>query len=292
MANSLDVASDVGVYKLDFETNLETRLNKPATYKDICNVRFTDANSINFAYMSTEFVAQTGTRGTAYGFSDFTLLNEQLNVRTYKTVPVFADRADIAQCSYIDFMDIASRHGKLLTDQVETAVFADHGAWTNVGDSNGVITSGVTGQITVSATNIDDIVRGVRRIVGLANGAELMETNGLFFAWSYTHFEFLEQYAQANGFQLADKALKDGVAPGYFFLGAYHYVTNSGATNHVMAGVRKLHQVGICNATYGKLVMTEDPNLQSGKGLITRIDFGVLTPTGYATLLYDINVAN
>lgn len=291
MANSLDVASDVGVYKLDFETRLETRLNKPATYKDICDVRMTDANAVNFAYMSTEFVAQTGTRGTAYGFSDFTLLNEQLNIRTKKLVPVFADRADIAQCSYVDFMDIAERSGKLLTDQIETAVFADNGAWTNVGDTAGVITSGVTTPITVTANNIDDIVRGVRRIVTLANGSDLMTENGLFFAWRATDFEFLEQFAQANGFVLADTALKNGITSGYYFLGAYHYVTNSFATGHVMAGVRKLHKVGICNATWGKLVVTEDPNLQSGKGLVSRADFGVLTPTGYATLLYDINVA-
>lgn len=292
MANTIDVASDIGAYKIDFETQLEKRLNKPAVYKDVCNVRFTDANTMAFTYMATEFVAQTGTRGTAYGFSDFTLTTEQLNIRTYKTVPVFVDRADAAQCSYIDFMDIAFRHGKLLNDQVETAVLADHAAWTNVGDSGGTITSGVTTPITVSATNIDNIVRGVRRIIGLANGGELAETNGLFFVWSYTHFEFLEEYAQNNGFQLADKALKDGVAPGYYFLGAYHYVSNSTATGHVMAGVRKLHQVGICNTTYGKLVMTDDPLNQSGKGLITRIDFGILTPTGYVTLILDVNVAN
>lgn len=291
MANSIDVASDVGVYKLDFESRLETRLNKPVTFKDVCDVRYTDANSINFAYMSTEFVAQTGTRGTVYGYSDFTLLNEQLNIRTFKLVPVFADRADIAQCSYIDFMDIADRSGKLLLDQVETAVLADHPAWTNVGDTGGVITSGSTSPITVTSTNIDNIVRGVRRIINVANGTDLAESNGIFFVWRAADFELLEEYAQNNGFQLADKALKDGVASGFYFLGAYHYISNSIATGHVMAGVRKLHKVGICNSTWGKLVINEDPLAQSGKGLVSRVDFGVLTPTGYVTLILDVNVS-
>jgi len=292
MANSVDTPSDVGVYKLDFESKLTERLNKPAAYKEVCDVRFSSAYAINISYMSTEFVAQTGTRGTAYGFSDFTLTNEQLNISTYKTVPVFADEADFAQCSYIDQMDIADRSGKLLTDQIETAVLADHAAWTNVGDSSGVITSGVTTAITVSATNIDDIVRGVRRIVTVANGTDLMSTNGLFFVWRPQDFEALEQFAQANGFNLADAALKNGLDAGYKLLGAYHYVSNSHATGgHVMAGVRRVHKLGILRQTYGKLKVTEDPGLQSGKGMISRVDFGVKTPTGLASILLDINVA-
>jgi hypothetical protein len=288
----MDTPSDVGVYKLDFEAKLQERLNKPATWKEVCDVRFSSAYAINLPYMSTEFVAQTGTRGTAYGFSDFTLANEQLNIATYKTVPVFADEADFAQCSYIDQMDIADRSGKLLSDQIETAVLADHAAWTNVGDSSGTITSGVTTAITVTATNIDDVVRGIRRIATVANGSDLMSTNGLFFVWRPADFEALEQFAQANGYNLADAALKNGIDRGYFLMGAYHYVSNSHATGgHVFAGVKRIHKVGVLRQTWGKLKVTEDPGLQSGKGFITRADFGVKTPTGLATILYDVNVA-
>ena len=287
----MDVPSDVGVYKADFETRLQTRLDKPATWKEVADVRYTDAYSINLPYMATEFVAQTGTRGTAYGFSDFTLTNEQLSISTKKIVPVFADEADIAQCSYIDFMDIADRQGKLLSDQVETTMLADHAAWTNVGDTNGVITSGVTTAITVSATNVDDVVRGIRRIVAVANGSSLMDQYGLFFVWRPQDFEALEAFAQANGFNLADAALKNGIDRGYYLMGAYHYVSNSHATGgHVFAGVRKQYKIGILNKTWGKLKVTEDPALQSGKGLITRADFGVKTPTGLATVLFDVNV--
>jgi len=292
MANTVDTPSDVGVYKLDFETRLQTRLNKPANWSEICDVRYSSSYAVNLPYMATEFVAQTGTRGTAYGFSDFTLTNEQLNISTKKIVPVFADRADLAQCSYIDIMDIADRSAKLLSDQIETTVLADHAAWTNVGDSGGVVTSGVTTQISVSATNIDDIVRGIRRIITVANGSDLASEKGIFFVWRPADFEYLEQYAQANGYNLADAALKNGIDRGYYLLGAYHYVSNSHASGgHVFAGVRKVHKVGILSSTWGKLVTTEDPNLQSGRGFITRADFGVKTPTGLATVLFDINVA-
>jgi hypothetical protein len=291
MANTIDVPSDIGVYKADFETRLQTRLDKPSTWKDVCDVRYTDAYSISLPYMATEFVAQTGTRGTAYGFSDFTLTNEQLNIAVKKIVPVFADEADIAQCSYIDFMDIADRQGKLLSDQIETAVLADHGNWTNVGDTGGVITKDSTGAITVSATNIDDIVRGVRKILIESNGADLMDQHGLFFVWRAADFEALEAFAQANGFNLADSHLKNGIERGYFLLGAYHYVSNSHTASHVFAGVRKQMKVGVLNKTWGKLKVTEDPGLQSGKGLITRADYGVKTPTGLKPVLFDVNVA-
>jgi hypothetical protein len=291
MANTIDAPSDVGVYKLEFETKLQERLNKPTTWKDVCDVRFTSAYAINLPYMSTEPVAQTGTRGTAYGFSDFTLTNEQLNVNVKKLVPVFADEADLAQTAFIDQMDMADRSGKLLSDQIETAVLADHANWTNVGDTGGVITSGSTGAITVSATNIDDIVRGVRRILIEGNGGDQMDRNGLFFVWRPADFEYLEQFAQANGFNLADAALKNGIERGYYLLGAYHYVSNSHTANHVFAGVRRIMKVGVLRQTWGKLKVTEDPGLQSGKGMISRVDFGVKTPTGLKALLLDVNVA-
>jgi hypothetical protein len=188
-------------------------------------------------------------------------------------------------------MEMASRQASLLLDTVETAVLADHANWTDVGDVSGVVTSGNTTQFTVSATNIDDIVRGIRRIVAVANGEELMNRNGLFFVWRPADFEALEQFAQANGFNLADSALKSGIDRGYYLLGAYHYVSNSHTANHVFAGVRKVHKVGILRSTWGQIVVTQDPNLQSGIGIIARADYGVKTPTGLKTLLYDINVA-
>jgi len=291
MANTFDVPSDLGVYKSEWMTKLQERLSKPLNWKDVADVIYTDSYAIGLPYMSTEFVAQTGTRGTAYGFSDFTLTNEQLSISVPKLAPIFIDRADLAQCSYVNQMDMADRQASLLNEQVESLMLADHAAWTNVGDSAGAITSGVTTAITVSATNIDDIVRGVRRIVTVANGTDLMNRNGLFFVWRPADFEALEQFAQANGYNLADAALKNGLERGYYLLGAYHYVSNSHTAGHVFAGVRKVQKIGILRSTYGKIVVTQDPALQSGVGIVSRLDVGVKTPTGLATIVYDINVA-
>lgn len=287
MANTFNT----GVHKEDWMTKLQERLDKPTNWKEVANVIYSDNYIINTPYMSTEFGLQTGTRGTAYGFEDFALTNDTITISTKKIVPVYIDRADLAQISYVNQMEVAGRQGDLVNEEIESAMLAAHTGWTDVGDSSGVITSGVSGQITVTATNIDDIVRGVRRIVHTANGTDLMNRNGLFFVWRPADFEALEQFAQANGFNLADSALKSGIDMGYHLLGADHYVSNSHTANHVFAGVKKIFQIGILKNTYGQIVVTQDPNLQSGIGIISRVDYGLNPPAGLTTILYDINVA-
>lgn len=287
MANTFNT----GVHKEDWMVKLQERLDKPTNWKEVAEVIFSDNYIINAPYMSTEFALQTGTRGTAYGFSDFALTNDTLTISTKKIVPVFIDRADMAQIAYANQMEVADRQGALINEEIESAMLADHANWTDVGDVAGVVTSGDTTQFTVSSTNVDDIVRGVRRIAIAANGLDLMNRNGLFFVWRPADFEALEQFAQANGFNLADAALKSGIDRGYRLLGADHYVSNSHTANHVFAGVKKIFKIGILRTTYGQIVVTQDPNLQSGTGIISRVDYGVLSPAGHTTILYDINVA-
>lgn len=291
MANTIAA----GAYnKQAWEAKLSERLNLPTTWRDVADVRMADLRVINVSYMSTEFSTQTGTRGTAYSFSDFALTNETLTLSESKYAPVYIDHADAAQTDYVAQMDLAVDQASKLSEDIETAMLDDHANWTNVGISGGVITSGITTAITVSSTNIDDIVRGIRRIVIKANGSELMNRNGLFFVWRPEDLEALEAFAQANGFNLADKALKNGIANGYEFLGATHYVSNSNVSTHVFAGVKKIFKIGILKGTWGKRYESIDPSNAdgplSGTGLNARADFGTLTPTKHATLLYDINV--
>jgi len=282
---------NAGVHKEDYAVKLQERLNKPSNWKEAADVIFSDTYIFNLPYMSTEFSAQTGTRGSAYSFSDFALTNEALTVNQKKLVPVFIDRADMAQIQYVSQMETAVRQGALLSDVIETAMLADHANWTDVGNVGGVVTSGNTTQFTITSTNIDDVVRGIRRIVSVANGQEQADRNGIFFVWRPADFEALEQFAQANGFNLADAALKNGIDRGYHLLGVDHLVSNSHATNHVFCGVKKLFKIGILRATWGQIVVTADPSLQSGIGIIARADYGVKTPTGLKALLYDLNVA-
>ena len=244
--------------------------------------------------MSTEFTLQTGTRGTAYGFSDFTLTNDTLDISSTGIVPVFIDRADLAQSSsLVTVQTIADRQGRLIAEKLESVVLSTHASWTNIGDVGaGAIGLGAT-PITVTIANIDDIVRGVKREIIKANGLDEMNARGVFFVWRPADFELLEAFLQQNGYNLADATLRQGIMTekGYYALGAYHYVSNSHTAGHVFAGVRKTMRLGILRDTYGKVVMTEDPSLQSGVGVVSRVDYGTQIPAGLATILFDVNVA-
>lgn len=286
MANTFNT----GVYPQEWATKLQERLDKPTNWKEVCDVIYSDKQVFNLPYMSTEFVIQTGTRGTAYGFSDFTLTNDTLTINTYKPIPVFIDRADLAQCTLVTQMELADRQGRLIDEHIESAWLANHAAWT---DFDNASIGGSAGNITVSVSNIDEIIRGVKREIIEANGLDMMERYGVAFVWRAADFEILENYLANNGFNLADETLRNGIMTekGYWALGAYHYVSNSHTANHVFAGVRKVETIGILRSTYGQIVITQDPNLQSGIGIISRVDYGLNTKAGLATLVFDVAVA-
>ena len=295
MANTFTVAgSDPnvgGVYPQQWATKLQERLDKPTNWKEVANVMYSDTKYFNMPYMSTESVIQTGTRGTAYGFSDFTIINDQMDIATPKIVPSFIDRADLAQCDLVKQSELADRQGLAINEWLEQAMLADHAAWTNFGDSGGGVPGLGSGALTVTVSNIDDIIRAVKRVIRVANGQDLATRHGLFIIWRATDFELLEGYVQANGFTEADKALKDGTITGFRYMGVDHYVSNSHATGHLMAGVKKIYQIGILKETYGQVVVTQDPGLMSGIGVITRLDYGLNTPTAHVGLVLDVNVA-
>lgn len=290
MANTYNT----GVYPEEWMTKLQERLDHPTCWREIMDVIYSDTKIFNVPYMSTEPSVTTGTRGTAYTFSDFALTNEALDISQKYMEPVFIDRADMAQMPLVSQMSIAEQQAAQMSERIESYVLAQHASWTNVGDNgSGGIASGSTTAITVTASNIDDIIRGVKRIITVANGKSLADRNGVFFVWRPADFELIEQFVQANGYNTADAALKNGLdsAGGYYYMGAYHYQSNDITAGHLFAGVKKIGKLGILRSTYGKTVVTEDPNLQSGFGIVSRIDIGVLFPTKHVGLLYDINVA-
>ena len=245
--------------------------------------------------MSTEFSATTGTRGCSYAFSEFTLINDQLLINTFKICPVYLDRADLAQCTLASQMEIADRQASLINEALESAVLAGHGGWT---DFTNASIGGSAGTITVSINNIDNIIRGIKREIAENNAQNLADRNGIFIVWRATDLELLEEFAQANGFNLADTALKNGIQSGYHFMGVDHYVSNSHTAGHVFAGVKKIMQVGILSATYGKVVVIQSPATGvtpygpgSGIGIESRVDYGVNTPTGLITAVFDVTVS-
>ena len=280
---------------MEWETRLQERLDKPIAYKDVVKVIFSDTYGINSPYMSTEFSAQDGTRGCSYGFSEFTLTNDQLLINTFKIVPVFLDRADLAQCTLASQMEIADRQASLIQEALESAVLGGHAGWTDFDNSD---IGGSAGNITVSLTNIDNIIRAIKREIAENNAQNLANSNGIFIVWRAADMEKLEEFAQANGFVLADTALKNGIKNGYHFMGVDHYISNSHTANHLFGGVKKIMHLGILNSTFGKIVVNQDPasgvttyGPVSGIGVVSRVDFGINTPTGLKAAVFDIAVA-
>ena len=175
-------------------------------------------------------------------------------------------------------------------------MFVKYDSWTDFGLSSigGGGTS--TSAITVDASNIDDIIRGVKREIREGNGQMLMNQNGVGFVWRAADFELLEAFVQANGFATADEALKKGTVEGLHYLGADHYWSNDHTATHVFAGVKKIQRLGILRGTYGKAHTIDFPagdtnTYLSGRSFYSRVDIGHLTPTAHAGLVFDVNVA-
>ena len=284
------------IYTTDYETTLQARLARPQTWKEVCDVVYTDTRTVTTGYMSTVPAVQTVTRGTAFNPQDFVLTAENLTISTGRDMPIYVDFADLAQTGYNTQMEIAETQGDLLNEFIEANVLAQHASWTNIGESGGAITSGVTSAITVSASNVDDIIRGIKRIIRVANGQSRMRQYGVFIIWRAADFELLEAFVQANGFSLADIALKDGTVEGFRYMGVEHYWSNDHTAGHLFAGVKKTQKTGILRSLYGKMMTQDFPagssgGILSGTLFYSRVDIGHLTPTNWATTVYDVNVA-
>lgn len=261
---------------------------------DVLKVKYSNAYKITGGYMSTEPGPYTGTRGTAYSLQDFVITNDTLTISTYKSLGMFVDEADRYQQSYSDQIKIAEYQGKKISEYIESQMLAQHGSWTNFGQTD----LDNTGQdddtaITVSAANIDDIIRAVKRKLYTHNLVDYAVDNGIFFAWRPEDFELLEAFVQANGFREADIALKNGipVQRAFRYLGVDHYLSTQHTAGHVFCGIKNTFEIGILRGTFGKSKMIEDPSLQSGIGIHSRIDYGWNAPAQLADAFMDLRVA-
>lgn len=280
-------------YVTRFEDVLQDRLDHPTTFKEMCDVVITNDRVISSSYMSTTPAVQTVTRGTGTALQAFAETADTLTISTGRDLGLVVDLADEAQSPWTKGVELFDRIGALLNEYVESAVLAQHASWT---DFDNASIGGAAGNITVSASNIDDIIRGVKREIREANGQSLMNANGVGFVWRAADFELLEAFVQANGFMSADKALKEGTVEGLRYMGADHYWSNDHTANHVFAGVKKIQRLGILKKTYGRAHVIEFPAADSnmffsGTAYYSRIDIGHLTPTAHAGLVFDVNVA-
>jgi len=281
-----------------YEDVLQDRLDHPQTWKEMCDVSISDTRVISSSYLNTTPSVQTVTRGTATTFQLIGENAESLTISTGSDLGIFVDWGDLSQSPWTKPAELFDRIGALLNEFIESNVLAQHSSWTDFGqealDSNA---AGAT-KITVSASNVDNIIRAVKREIREANGQMMMNQYGVGFVWRAEDFEYLEAFVQANGFNTADQALKEGTVEGLHYLGVDHYWSNDHAANHVFAGVKKIQRLGILRGTYGRAHTIDFPagsasysgNVLSGRAFYSRVDIGHLTPTAHAGLLFDVNV--
>jgi len=279
------------IYKEEWMVKLQETLDAPVFWKDVCRVEYTTSKTLHNPYQSKS-TASSYTRGNQYTFSDITLTDDNVNINISYVVPEFIDRADIAQTGYDLQMERAVRQAQALNLQMEITFLADYASLT-VADNADL--GGAAGAITVSSSNIDDVVRMIKKKIYVANGQSDYTINGGFIIWDPKRFELLESFAQANGFYQSDKALAGGAVTGFDYLGFTHYVSNSltslASVTHCIAGVKKMYMLGILSTTYGQLIVDEkDPNRQSGIGLISRVDFKGKMFNNLKPLVYDLQV--
>ena len=248
-------------------------------------VDFSDNRTIVNSVMSVEPSVVTGTRGTAYQYEDFTLVVDTLTIDQFRNIPIFIDEADRHQQTYLTQMEIADFQGRKVNEFLEATVLATHASWVDfgVGDLANTSTDD-TAQITVSSTNIDDIIRAMKRKIYTNNGVELSQQHGFFIVWRPEDYEILEAFVQANGFSEADIALKNGIPVGMTYMGVDHFLSNDHTANHLFAGVKKVGKdIGILRGTFGKAKFLEDPATSngalSGLGIVTRVDYGFSFPS-------------
>ena len=287
------MANTVTWNKHDYVARMRNRINKPTCWKDILDVSYSNNRTIVNSSMTTEPSAVAGTRGTAYNYEDFTLTADTLTISSIKMIPMFIDEADRHQQTYVNQMAIADFQGKKISEKIEALTLGSFASWTDFGVGDLTSNADDTNQITVSATNIDDIIRAIKRKLYANNGVEFAVENGIYIVWRATDFELLEGFVQANGFTEADLALKNviPVQKGFYYGGVTHYLSNDHTANHVMAGIKRQGKLGILSGTFGAVKFIEDPAKTSGLGIVSRLDYGFNWPTYLAEFTMDVNVA-
>ena len=296
------------IYQALWENKIARRLDKPQNWKDVCDVVYTDAQTYNFPLISTSnepavatltnTAAARYTLSNAIPFVDVTQTNETLSIVTAEIDSVYIDYADQAQSNYAKMADMGTLLGKKINERAQAISLGNHTNWTDFGDTGAGALGLASTQITVNANNVDDICRGIIEQIQTANGFDLYLENGGFMEWRPADWTFLVTYMQANGYQFADEALRDGGKGriGKEVLGLFHYVSTSHTANHLFGGVRKVQKLGILTSTYGKIFKAEMPASStagslSGTQIHTRLDYGLLIPTNLKPIVYDINVS-
>lgn len=273
------------------ESRLQERLTNPSLWKEVCKVTYTDIGTLHNPYL-TDATQYTGTRGVGYTSVAVATTDQDVSITTYIGSAEHIDRADLAQKSFSDWMEVADNMATVLDEGMETAMLAEHAQWTNM-DATAIGLA--AGNITVSISNIKKIIAAMKTKIRTAKGKTLANRNGMFIIWREADFELVELLASSEGFNTADDALKNGIKQGFSYLGVEHYSSTFHTAGHVFGGVKKVFHAGVCKSTYGLMTEVQNPVVGgaqiSGVGLETRIDSAFKAWAKVTPVLYDILVA-
>lgn len=279
---------------IEYETKLQERLDAPTVWKEVCKVKYTNSGILRNPYLTDSTVA-TGTRGTGYTSVAIATTDDTVSITDYVYSAQHIDDADLAQKTFSDFMEIADNMGTLLNERVETQMLAEHAQWTNFDNAS---IGGGAGNITVSVSNIKNIISAMKTAIRTAGGGDLLARNGGFIIWREADYEKVELLASSEGFNTADTVLTNGVSQvngGFMYLGIMHYSSSKHTAGHVFGGVKKAFDLGIVKSTYGKVKTIINPVVSSaqisGIGLESRVDNKFKAWTKMVPVLFDILVS-
>jgi hypothetical protein len=288
------------VFQQDWAAVVQERLSDAALWNIINVVDIREAQVFNNPY-ETHAAFQTHTRGNAYTHQDVTFTNESVTINTSRILPQFIDRASLAQSRYSNLMKLAEQQGVSAGEVLDNLMLAEHGSWTNFGTDDIGGGGSSTTPITVTNTNIDDILLGIKREIREAKGDGIANRNGIFVIWRPADFEKLENFAMNQGFMTADRIIQNGGVYGMRYLGVENYVSNQHSANHLFAGVKKTHFLGAAPSMFPFTYTVEEPTAReagsneagnlSALAVVTRLDFAYKTWTNLKPVLFDINVA-
>lgn len=279
---------------IEYESKLQERLDAPTVWKEVCKVKYTNSGILRNPYLTDSTVA-TGTRGTGYTSVAIATVDDTVSITDYVYSAQHIDDADLAQKTFSDFMEIADNMGTLLNERVETQMLAEHAQWTNFDNAS---IGGGAGNITVSVSNIKNIISAMKTAIRTAGGGDLLARNGGFIIWREADYEKVELLASSEGFNTADTVLTNGVSQvngGFVYLGITHYSSSKHTAGHVFGGVKKAFDLGIVKSTYGKVKTIINPVVSSaqisGIGLESRVDNKFKAWTKMVPVLFDILVS-
>jgi len=276
------------IYQEDWVVKLQERLAEATKWKDFMRVEISNSRTLHNPYR-TDATVLTLVPYTAYVPAQIAMTDESITIDASFVIPEIIDRADLAQSGYLKQMDIADNQGVQLNEKVESYVYSQYAQLTTFDNTE---IGGAAGNITVTSTNIDDIIRAMVRKISVAKGDALAERNGLFIVWRPADFELLTAFMQANGFSTADNALSGGVKGGVDYMGVTHYKSTLLTAGHVIGGVKKLFHLGILKDTYGAVMVNEkDPGNVSGASIVSRLDLKCKAWNKTTPVLFNITVA-